>query len=161
MRRLCQLALTRKEQLLTPPTLPPPSFTHATIHPSARTPCPSHHPSVRPPVRTHTPHHTHHTHSANDFCKEGKRQTISAQDVIAALKELEFEEFVTPLEKFLEAHRKQADEARTQKAAAKSGGGGAAASAGSPTAAAGASDAAEAPAAPATDAADAPMAEAQ
>ena len=44
--------------------------------------------------------------AANDFCKEGKRQTISAQDVIAAMKELEFDEFVEPLERFLEAHRK-------------------------------------------------------
>jgi DNA polymerase epsilon subunit 3 len=43
--------------------------------------------------------------SANDFCKEGKRQTISAQDVLASMKELEFDDFTEPLEQFLE--RKQ------------------------------------------------------
>lgn len=55
-------------------------------------------------------------YSANDFCKENKRQTIYASDILDALKytlqwlhkdvtydrELDFEEFVGPLEEFLE-----------------------------------------------------------
>jgi hypothetical protein len=39
--------------------------------------------------------------SANDFCREGRRTTISANDVYQALKELDFEEFVEPLQAFL------------------------------------------------------------
>lgn len=35
--------------------------------------------------------------SANDMCKESKRQTISADDVLKALDEMEFAEFVEPL----------------------------------------------------------------
>ena len=35
--------------------------------------------------------------SANDMCKESKRQTISADDVLKALDEMEFSEFVEPL----------------------------------------------------------------
>jgi DNA polymerase epsilon subunit 3 len=45
------------------------------------------------------------TAAANDFCKEHKRQTISAQDVLESMKELEFEDFVEPLEKFLEGKK--------------------------------------------------------
>lgn len=59
---------------------------------------------------THThlaPPHTHHPNppprvtSANDFCREGRRTTISANDVYQALRELDFEEFVEPLKAFL------------------------------------------------------------
>jgi histone H3/H4 len=39
---------------------------------------------------------------ANDLCKEAKRQTISAEDVLAALTELEFDEFIEPLKEALE-----------------------------------------------------------
>ncbi|TVU27179.1 hypothetical protein EJB05_29766, partial [Eragrostis curvula] len=35
--------------------------------------------------------------SANDMCKESKRQTINADDVLKALDEMEFSEFVEPL----------------------------------------------------------------
>jgi len=42
------------------------------------------------------------TATANDICKDAKRQTISADDVIAALTDLEFEEFVEPLKEALE-----------------------------------------------------------
>ena len=40
--------------------------------------------------------------TANDICREKKRQTLSADDVFAALTELEFGEFVEPLQKQLE-----------------------------------------------------------
>ncbi|KAL6655004.1 hypothetical protein ACP70R_005830 [Stipagrostis hirtigluma subsp. patula] len=35
--------------------------------------------------------------TANDMCKESKRQTINADDVLKALDEMEFSEFVEPL----------------------------------------------------------------
>jgi DNA polymerase epsilon subunit 3 len=35
--------------------------------------------------------------TANDMCKESKRQTINADDVLKALDEMEFPEFVEPL----------------------------------------------------------------
>ena len=41
------------------------------------------------------------THCANDFSKEKKRQTIYTEDVLNALKELDFGEFQAPLEEFL------------------------------------------------------------
>lgn len=34
---------------------------------------------------------------ANDICKESKRQTINAEDVLTALEEMEFPEFIGPL----------------------------------------------------------------
>lgn len=40
--------------------------------------------------------------TANEFCKESKRQTISADDVFKALEDLEFEEFVKPLKDHLD-----------------------------------------------------------
>jgi len=42
------------------------------------------------------------TAAANDVCKEAKRQTISADDVLVALADLDFEEFVEPLKAALE-----------------------------------------------------------
>lgn len=42
------------------------------------------------------------TATANDICKDAKRQTISADDVVTALNDLEFDEFVEPLKKCLE-----------------------------------------------------------
>ncbi|KAJ1415844.1 histone-fold-containing protein [Ochromonadaceae sp. CCMP2298] len=42
------------------------------------------------------------THCANDFCRESGRTTIFPQDIMAALKELHFEDFERPLEEFLE-----------------------------------------------------------
>jgi DNA polymerase epsilon subunit 3 len=38
--------------------------------------------------------------------REGRRTTIVAKDVIGALKELDFEDFIPAMEKFLEGHRK-------------------------------------------------------
>ncbi|KAM7522595.1 hypothetical protein LguiA_012497 [Lonicera macranthoides] len=40
--------------------------------------------------------------TANDVCKENKRQTINAEDVFKALEEIEFPEFVEPLRAYLE-----------------------------------------------------------
>lgn len=39
---------------------------------------------------------------ANDICHESKRQIISADDVLNALEEIEFSEFVEPLRKSLD-----------------------------------------------------------
>lgn len=44
------------------------------------------------------------TATANDICKDAKRQTISADDVITALTDLEFEEFIEPLKSSLEGN---------------------------------------------------------
>jgi DNA polymerase epsilon subunit 3 len=54
------------------------------------------------------------TTCANDFARENKRSTITAADVLAAMKELDFDEFVPQLETFLEDHR--ADEKRKKEA---------------------------------------------
>ncbi|RHX96921.1 hypothetical protein DYB28_015504 [Aphanomyces astaci] len=43
------------------------------------------------------------TSAANEECKAKKRQTISAQDVIKALHDVDMDSFVTPLETFLHA----------------------------------------------------------
>ena len=40
--------------------------------------------------------------TANDICKDAKRQTISADDIMTALADLEFDEFVEPLKHSLE-----------------------------------------------------------
>ena len=54
------------------------------------------------------------THCSNDFCKDRKRSTIMTPDVIEALKELEFSEFIEPLEKYI-ATFKQEQMAKKQK----------------------------------------------
>ncbi|XP_059627642.1 DNA polymerase II subunit B4 [Cornus florida] len=43
--------------------------------------------------------------TANDICKESKRQTINADDVFKALEEIEFPEFAGPLKASLEEFR--------------------------------------------------------
>uniref|UniRef100_A0A0A9DZ16 Transcription factor CBF/NF-Y/archaeal histone domain-containing protein n=1 Tax=Arundo donax TaxID=35708 RepID=A0A0A9DZ16_ARUDO len=43
--------------------------------------------------------------TANDMCKESKRQTINADDVLKALDEMEFSEFVEPLRTSLQEFR--------------------------------------------------------
>ncbi|XP_054816128.1 DNA polymerase II subunit B4 [Prosopis cineraria] len=45
--------------------------------------------------------------TANDICKEAKRQIISADDVFKALEETEYSEFVGPLKASLEEFRKK------------------------------------------------------
>jgi DNA polymerase epsilon subunit 3 len=42
------------------------------------------------------------TATANDICRDGKRQTISVDDVFRAIEELEFGEFTEPLKQSLE-----------------------------------------------------------
>lgn len=44
--------------------------------------------------------------TANDVCKESKRQTISAEDVLKAIEEIDFPEFLEPLKAALEEFRK-------------------------------------------------------
>ncbi|XP_027909700.1 DNA polymerase epsilon subunit 3 isoform X1 [Vigna unguiculata] len=41
--------------------------------------------------------------TANDICKESKRQIVNAEDVFKALEETEFSEFIRPLKASLEA----------------------------------------------------------
>ncbi|PON48180.1 Transcription initiation factor [Trema orientale] len=45
--------------------------------------------------------------TANDLCKESKRQTISGDDVLKALEEIEFSEFLKPLKASLDEFRKK------------------------------------------------------
>ncbi|XAR60144.1 DNA-directed DNA polymerase [Bertholletia excelsa] len=45
--------------------------------------------------------------TANDICKESKRQTINADDVFKALEEIEFPEFIGPLKASLEEFRQK------------------------------------------------------
>mmetsp|Transcript_1792 Transcript_1792/g.2479 ORF Transcript_1792/g.2479 Transcript_1792/m.2479 type:complete len:183 (-) Transcript_1792:84-632(-) len=45
------------------------------------------------------------TACANDFCRENRRQTITANDVLAAVTELDFDEFIPQLKTFLERYR--------------------------------------------------------
>ncbi|OIT23898.1 PREDICTED: DNA polymerase epsilon subunit 3-like [Nicotiana attenuata] len=45
--------------------------------------------------------------TANDTCKESKRQTINAEDVFKALEEIEFPEFIEPLRASLEVFRQR------------------------------------------------------
>eukprot|EP00808_Paulinella_micropora_P030864 g70852.t1 len=46
-------------------------------------------------------------HTANDIAKTAKRSTISAKDVLEAVEEIEFDEFLDPLEKCLRAYQKE------------------------------------------------------
>ncbi|KAL4433109.1 hypothetical protein ABPG77_006536 [Micractinium sp. CCAP 211/92] len=48
--------------------------------------------------------------TANDACRDAKRQTVSADDVLTALEDLEFGELVEPLKAALEAYRLEAKE---------------------------------------------------
>ncbi|PKU60231.1 DNA polymerase epsilon subunit 3 [Dendrobium catenatum] len=45
--------------------------------------------------------------TANDICKESRRQTINAEDVFKALDDMEFTEFIQPLRDSLEEFRKK------------------------------------------------------
>ncbi|KAJ9177925.1 hypothetical protein P3X46_009853 [Hevea brasiliensis] len=63
--------------------------------------------------------------TANDICKESKRQTINANDVLKALEEIEFPEFVGPLKASLDEFKqknvgKKAGASETGKKAAAS-----------------------------------------
>jgi len=58
------------------------------------------------------------TACANDFARENRRQTITANDVLAAIKELEFDEFAPDLTAFLERYRELEKHKKTAKAKA-------------------------------------------
>lgn len=59
------------------------------------------------------------TACANDFAREGKRQTITANDVLAAMKELDFDEFTPDMTLYLENYRQAERDKKNAKAAAK------------------------------------------
>ncbi|XP_046376386.2 DNA polymerase epsilon subunit 3-like [Haliotis rufescens] len=47
------------------------------------------------------------TSCSNNFSMKAKRKTISAQDVVDAMEEMEFEQFVSPLQQCLDAFRNE------------------------------------------------------
>mmetsp|Transcript_19599 Transcript_19599/g.28936 ORF Transcript_19599/g.28936 Transcript_19599/m.28936 type:complete len:228 (+) Transcript_19599:98-781(+) len=55
------------------------------------------------------------TACANDFARESKRQTITANDILAAVKEVDFEEFSPQLTAFIEQHRKNEKKKKERK----------------------------------------------
>ena len=59
------------------------------------------------------------THCANEFKTESKRSTIQAQDVVSALKELDFGDLEGPMEEFLELYKKEQKEEAAKKKAEK------------------------------------------
>lgn len=59
------------------------------------------------------------THCANEFSKEGKRQTIYASDIKKALKELDFDDLEGPFEEFMELYTKAQKEENALKKAKK------------------------------------------
>lgn len=59
------------------------------------------------------------TTTANDTCKLNKRTTVTAADVMEALNELEFDEFIPPLQSFLERYREEQSNKKSAKKASK------------------------------------------
>ncbi|KAK1410941.1 hypothetical protein QVD17_37484 [Tagetes erecta] len=57
--------------------------------------------------------------TANDICKESKRQTINAEDVFKALEEIEFPEFVAPLRASLEEFKQKNAKRKSDSSKAK------------------------------------------
>jgi DNA polymerase epsilon subunit 3 len=47
------------------------------------------------------------TATANDACRDAKRSTISADDVLRAVEDIEFADFVEPLQASLEGFKKE------------------------------------------------------
>ena len=45
---------------------------------------------------------SHVTAAANDVCRDAKRSTVTGDDILQALRNVEFEEFVEPLRSLLE-----------------------------------------------------------
>ncbi|BBN04956.1 DNA polymerase epsilon subunit 3 [Marchantia polymorpha subsp. ruderalis] len=60
--------------------------------------------------------------TANDICRESKRQTINAEDVLRAVEEIEFGEFVEPLRSALEVYREENQNKKAQRGFAANGG---------------------------------------
>ncbi|KAK9812823.1 hypothetical protein WJX72_004334 [[Myrmecia] bisecta] len=59
---------------------------------------------------------TYLTATANDICRESKRQIISADDIFAALTDLDFSQLVAPLNQALEAFKVENKEKNKKKA---------------------------------------------
>ncbi|KAJ0485399.1 putative DNA-directed DNA polymerase transcription factor Hap3/NF-YB family [Helianthus annuus] len=57
--------------------------------------------------------------TANDICKESKRQTINAEDVFKALEEIEFPEFIAPLRASLEEFKQKNAKRKSDSSKAK------------------------------------------
>jgi len=55
------------------------------------------------------------TNQANQFCQKAKRSTISADDVLAAVQELEFDEFLPELQDYLAVYRESAQKKKELK----------------------------------------------
>lgn len=59
------------------------------------------------------------TATANDICKESKRQTISVDDIFRALEDTDFVDLIAPLKQSLEVFKKDTKEKNQKKAEAK------------------------------------------
>lgn len=57
------------------------------------------------------------TSTANNLAQKNKKKTVSAQDVFNAMKEMEFEKFVEPLQESLELYKKSMQNKKEQKEA--------------------------------------------
>eukprot|EP00729_Bicosta_minor_P005266 gene5266-3792_t len=57
------------------------------------------------------------TATANEIALEGNRKTLSSQDVLTALEDMEFPEFREPLQKNLEMFKKEQSRKKERKAA--------------------------------------------
>jgi len=55
------------------------------------------------------------TSCSNNFALKNKRKTINAQDVLSAMEDMEFEQFIEPLQQCQEAFRQEKSEKKTQK----------------------------------------------
>jgi DNA polymerase epsilon subunit 3 len=55
------------------------------------------------------------TTTANDICKSKKRSTVTANDVLEAISEIQFEEMLPQLNEFLAGARQKADDVKSQK----------------------------------------------
>ena len=59
------------------------------------------------------------TACANDVAREGRRTTIVAKDVLGALRELDFVDFLPVMEEFLEGHRRDERNKKEEKESMK------------------------------------------
>ncbi|XP_005112415.1 DNA polymerase epsilon subunit 3 [Aplysia californica] len=55
------------------------------------------------------------TSCSNNFALKSKRKTINAQDVLSAMEDMEFEQFIEPLQQCQEAFRQEKSEKKSQK----------------------------------------------
>ena len=51
--------------------------------------------------------------TANEFCVENKRSKVTAEDVLAALEEIEMEPLIQPTHDFIKAYRKGGSQSHT------------------------------------------------